>query len=199
MKIILAIPSIRDRGEAWKEVGEKFQRHTCQPLTVEPGFRKGGWCDGLNETWEKHQDADVFICGSDDMEPLDDNWLPPILRFLDEGKYPAPAMHNHDPERGFWIYPGAWELDPVDGTPSKMSTFCVLKKEWLPRVFPLPSNFHYYGDDEIARRLRAIGVECVACPSSVIVHHMDPRGRGAGMGSEGLRMEHDREIFRALG
>lgn len=198
MKIVLAIPTIADRGDAWEEVGEKFQTQTCQPLIVRPAYRPGGWCDGLNEAWEAHPDADVFICGSDDMEPKDANWFPPLLRFLEQGKYPAPKMENHDPVRGYWEYPGTWEPDPVDGTPSKMSTFCVLKGEWLPHVFPLPENFHYYGDDEIARRLRKAGIPCVACPSSVIVHRMESVGRGAGMGSEDVRMAYDREVFESL-
>lgn len=196
-KIVLAIPTIEERGNAWEEVAETFQRHTCQPLTVHPSWRKGGWCDGLNEAWEEHGDASVFICASDDMTPKDDFWLPPLLNFLDQDLYPAPKMENHDPTRGYWEYPGTWG-ESFDGAPSQMSTFCVLKREWLPWVFPLPSNFHYYGDNEIAKRLKRHGIQCVACPSSVIVHRMDQRGRGAGMANEDRRMDFDRAVFEQL-
>ena len=63
--------------------------------------------------------------------------------------------------------------------------------DWLDAVFPLPEDLHYFGDDLIRERLARIGVPCVAVPSSRIHHRWDQRGRGAGAGSEGARMEID--------
>jgi hypothetical protein len=125
------------------------------------------------------------------MCPRDDEWLPPLLRALGRGEFPAPTVV--DPR---WTNYGGHPQPLPDGTPSEFSTFPVLRREWLPLVFPLPDDLHYFGDNLIAARLDRSGIRCVAVASSVIEHACDLRGRGAGAGSEGARMHVDAERYR---
>jgi glycosyl transferase family 2 len=192
--VVVAIPTIKARDNAWEVCAEHWQRFTCQPVTVIPSWAKGGWGAGLNEVWEqvKGDPPDVFVCSSDDMYPADDNWLPPLLRHLVNGAYPAPTVE--DPR--FTNYGGHRKLVP-DGTPSHMSTLPVLAGEWGNTVFPLPPGLSYYADNLIAVKLGMHGIECVAVPSSRIVHGHDPRGRGFGHGTETKAMMAHSRLYSA--
>ena len=192
--VVVAIPTIKARPNAWRECAAAFERHTCQPVTVIPSYAKGGWGAGLNEVWEqvKGDPPDVFVCSSDDMQPIDDNWLPPLLRHLALGAYPAPTVI--DPR---WTNYGGHNKPVADGTPSHMSTFPVLVGEWGNAVFPLPVGLSYYADNLIALKLSLHGIECVAVPSSLIQHTHDQRGRGFGHGSEEKAMRAQSPIYTA--
>jgi hypothetical protein len=194
--VVVAIPTITERGDAWKDCASSFDRHTCQPVTVIPSWAEGGWGAGLNDVWTQVADdpPDVFVCGSDDMHPADDNWLPPLLDALERGAYPAPTVA--DPR---WTNYGGHSKPVPDGTPSHMSTFPVLVGEWGNTVFPLPDALSYYADNLIAVKLARHGIECVAVPSSRIKHlHLDA-GRGFGHGSEQkAMMAHSRLYSAAL-
>ena len=194
--VVVAVPTIEARGDAWREVEARFARHTCQPVQVTPSWAEGGWAAGLNDVWEQVREdpPDVFVCGSDDMYPEDDNWLPPLLDELARGAYPAPTVI--DPR---WTNYGGHQRPVPDGTPSHMSTFPVLHGGWLDAVFPLPADLSYYADNLIAVKLQQAGVECVAVPSSRIRHLHLEAGRGFGLGSEQKAMiEHSRRYTRAL-
>lgn len=194
--VVVAVPTINARGNAWHEVMTRFAKHTCQPVTVIPSWAPGGWAAGLNEVWEqvKHDPPDAFVCGSDDMYPEDDNWLPPLLDALARGAYPAPAVI--DPR---WTNYGGHRTKVADGTPSLMSTFPIILGGWGDAVFPLPDDLSYYADNLIAVKLRQAGIECVAVPSSRIRHLHLRAGRGFGLGSEARAMkEHSLRYTRAL-
>jgi hypothetical protein len=188
----LALPTIDARPGLAEETAAVFRSRTRESLDVVVTREPGGWCAGLNDVWRRRGRAcDVFVCASDDMRPHDEGWLPPLLSALERGELPAPTVI--DPR---WTNYGG-HLQPVpDGTPSEFSTFPVLRRQWLPLVFPLPDDLHYFGDNLIAARLERSGIPCVAVPSSVIDHACDLRGRGAGAGSEGARMDVDAERFR---
>jgi hypothetical protein len=190
----VAIPTIRARRKAWQECEASFARYTCQPVTVIPSYAKGGWGAGLNDVWEQIKDdpPDVLVCSSDDMHPEDDNWLPPLLRHLLNGAYPAPTVI--DPR---WTNYGGFDKPVADGTPSHMSTFPVLAGEWGNTVFPLPEGLSYYADNLIAVKLGLYGIECVAVPSSRIRHLHDPRGRGFGHGDETKAMRAHSRLYTA--
>lgn len=180
-EVVVAIPTIAARGDAWTHARAAFQRHTCQPVRVIPSWAPGGWAAGLNEVWEAIKDdpPQVLVCGSDDMIPEDDNWLPPLLDHIARTTYPAPTVT--DPR--FTNYGG--HLQPVpDGTPAWMSTFPVMAGLWGNALFPLPDDLSYYADNLIAVKLRLKGIECVAVPSSRITHLMLDAGRGFGHGTE---------------
>lgn len=194
--VVVAIPTIAARGEAWQIAREAFDRHTCQPVTVIPSWAPGGWAAGLNEVWEavREDPPEVFVCGSDDMLPEDDNWLPPLLDHMARGTYPAPTVI--DPR---FINYGGHKREVADGTPSWMSTFPVLSGSWGDSVFPLPADLSYYADNLIAVKLRLGGVECVAVPSSRIRHLHLQAGRGFGLGSEDKAMvEHSARYSAVL-
>ena len=192
--VVVAIPTIKARRNAWRECAAAFAERTCQPVTVIPSYAKGGWGAGLNDVWEqvKHDPPDVFVCSSDDMVPADDNWLPPLLRHLALGAYPAPALI--DPR---WTNYGGHAKPVADGTPSHMSTFPVLNGGWCDAVFPLPAGLSYYADNLIAVKLKQAGIECVAVPSSRILHGHDKRGRGFGHGSEQKAMMAHSKLYTA--
>lgn len=183
--IIVAVPTIPERRHLREPVEEAWRHHTCQPIDVMFSEAGTSWCDGLNAIFDQIRDDPplVFVCGSDDMIPSDDNWLPPLLTLMGRGVYPAPLVD--DPR--FTNYGG--HPQPVaDGTPSDMSSFPVLHREWLAAVFPLPAGLMYYGDNLISVLLARAGIPCVACPSSRIRHLHAPEGRGAGYGTEERRM-----------
>lgn len=194
--VVVAIPTIKARGKAWHDCEVAFAAHTCQPVTVIASYAKGGWGAGLNDVWQQvsGDPPDVFVCSSDDMIPEDDNWLPPLLRHLEAGAYPAPTVI--DPR---WTNYGGFDKPVPDGTPSHMSTFPVLVGEWGNAVFPLPPGLSYYADNLIAVKLAQAGIECVAVPSSRIRHAHDQRGRGFGHGTEQkAMMAHSRLYTAAL-
>jgi hypothetical protein len=194
--VVVAVPTIAARGKAWEEAAAAFARYTCQPVAVIPSWAEGSWSAGLNEVWSlvREDPPDVFCCGSDDMLPEDDNWLPPLLDALERGAYPAPTVI--DPR---WTNFGGHDKPVPDGTPSRMSTFPVLNGGWGDAVFPLPDDLSYYADNLIAVKLAESGIECVAVPSSRIRHlHLDT-GRGFGHGSEQkAMMAHSKIYSRAL-
>jgi hypothetical protein len=194
--VVVAVPTIAERGNAWEVAAEHFARFTCQPVEVIPSWREGGWAAGLNEVWEQVREdpPDVFCCSSDDMWPANDNWLPPLLDALRAGAYPAPTVE--DPR---WTNYGGHSKPVPDGTPSLMSTFPVLHGGWGDAVFPLPDDLSYFADNLIAVKLSLAGIECVSVPSSRIIHGHDPRGRGFGLGSEQkAMMVHSRRYTVAL-
>ena len=183
--IIVALPTIVERGDAWQSIAAKWYERTPEPVVCVPSWRKGSWCDGLNEVWENHGDiATLFICGSDDMVPRD-GWLEAVKSFLDEGII-APQVHDPRFSR--------WGPEVKDGDKVEMSSFPIISKKWLSRVFPLPSGLHYYGDNLISDRAGST----IAVPSCVIDHLMDERGRGAGMGDETTRMRHDKSLYKKV-
>lgn len=195
-RIVVAIPTIEARAELCTVTIEAWHRHTCQPVETITSHAAGGWAAGLNDVWAQVRDPApaVFVCASDDMQPADDNWLPPLLDVMSRGAYPAPCVI--DPR--FTNYGG--HLNPVpDGTPSDMSSFPVLHGQWGDSVFPLPQGLSYYADNLIAVKLARIGIPCVAVPSSRIEHLWAPEGRGFGLGSEEAAMiEHSRRYTEAL-
>lgn len=186
--VVVAIPTITERGEAWQEVADAW--YECTPreaIICVPSWRKGSWAAGLNEVWEQHPKPDIFVCGSDDMTPTP-GWLEAVKPFIHKA---CIAPQVHDPRFSRWT-------DEADGTETRMSSFPILAGKFLHHVFPLPPELHYYSDDLISDRLRAAGIPTVAVPSCVINHGFDERGRGAGMGDESVRMAHDKRIYRSL-
>lgn len=120
------------------------------------------------------------------MEPSSDEWLPQIQPWLDKGFFPVPRVS--DPR--FENFGGPRHPQEVvgDGCPTYMSTFPILKGEWLPTVFPLPPGQHYFADNWISAALYLAGVKAVAVPSCRILHMHAMEGRGAGYGSENSRL-----------
>lgn len=188
MRIVIALPTIEERGDAWKDVAQAWIQNTPQPVATEPSWRKPTWAAGLNEVWENHPDAELFICGSDDMTP-EKGWFEAVLPWLGKGII-APQVHDPRFSR--------WDASTADGTETRMSSFPIIAGEFLSSVFPLPPELHYYSDDLISDKARKAGIPTIAVPSCVIHHSFDERGRGAGMGSEEARMAHDRAIYRAI-
>lgn len=195
-RIVIAMPTIPERAELALETAAAWQLHTCQPVEVIPSHAPGGWAAGLNAIWAQVRDPapDVFVCASDDMQPADGNWLPPLLDYLHRGVYPAPCVI--DPR---FINHGG-HLRPVpDGTESQMSSFPVMSGQWGDVVFPLPDDLSYYADNLIAVKLARAGIPCVAVPSSRIRHLWAQEGRGFGEGSEEQAMRaHSERYTRAL-
>jgi len=198
MKVVIAIPTIEARGDAWAGAGTEWIRHTCQPINVIPSWRPGSWSAGLNEVWEQHPDADVFVCGSDDMLPANDFWLPPALAHLEKNECPVPTVFDPRMTTHGGTQDTYWDGPPTEGAPARMTNFPILKGEWLDKVFPMPEELHYYSDNEIGERLKKAGIPLVTCLDIQITHTWDERGRGAGHGSEEARMQHDRQIYRAM-
>lgn len=185
-RVVLAIPTIPERPGHAERTAQAWTERTPE-ATVEAIISTAGetWAAGLNDVYEqvKHDPPAVFICGSDDMWPADERWLPCVLPWLEQGIFPAPRVD--DPR--FVNYGG--HLQPVpDGTPSDMSSFPILRGDWLDTVFPLPEDLHYYSDNLLAARLFLTGVSCVAAPACRIIHLHAQEGRGAGYGSENMRL-----------
>lgn len=198
--IVVAIPTIAERGDLAEQTAAAWHLHTCQPVRTVISAAGDSWAAGLNDVWQqvRHLEPDVFVCGSDDMVPDDDNWLPPLLEYLAQGMFPAPCVV--DPR--FTNYGG--HRSPVDdGTSSDGSSFPVIAGGWGDLIFPLPPDLHYYADNLFAVLLERAGHPCVAVPSSRIRHLWAREGRGAGFGDESTRMLVDTvrytETLQALG
>lgn len=184
-RIVIAVPTITERRHRRGDVAAAWQRHTCQPVDVIFSEAGHSWASGLNDVWAqvRNDPPTIFVCGSDDMVPADDSWLPPLAHWISQGMFPAPCVI--DPR--FTNHGG--HLVPVDdGTPSEMSSFPVIAGVWGDEVFPLPEDLHYYADNLITVKLARAARPCVAVPSSRIQHLWATEGRGAGAGSEEQRM-----------
>lgn len=202
MKITLAIPTNGQRHDQLDKTIQAWVSQTAEPIEIFVTTAGDTWAAGLNDAWRAHPDSDIFIAGSDDMYP-EGEWLPMVEQALREGFSPVPLMK--DPR--FLIQGGviASEERP-DRSESHMTNFPVLKGEWLSSVFPIEQlwcpqhqqheDLHYCSDDLISDRLHDIGVKTVYVKDFVIVHTWDERGRGAGMGSEDVRLSHDRVIYK---
>ena len=189
MRVVLACPTIPVRVHRRPDLErlwhERTPDHDLEIIYSEAGTT---WGDGLNDVYEQVRARlpDVLICGSDDMYPGDERYLPAVLPWLEKNLYPAPKVE--DPR--FVNYGGHPHPVP-DGTPGDMSTFPILRGDWLPLVFPLPEGLHYFSDNLIAALLAVAGVSCVAVPSCRIIHAHAKEGRGAGFGSENMRLHID--------
>ena len=182
--VVVAIPTIIERGDAWKEVAEMWEALSPE-VTVVPSWRKGTWAAGLNEVWESHKG--LFVCASDDMAPLP-GWYQAVEPWLEKG---IVAPQVHDPRFS------KWDPGTPDGFETEMSSFPIIGESFLGAIFPLPEELHYFTDDLISLRARQAGIPTIAVPSCEIVHCPDLRGRGAGM-SEKDRMDHDRKLYESL-
>lgn len=195
-RTVIAIPTIPARRHLHERVEAAWLEHTCQPVDVVFSEAGDSWCAGLNDIWAQVRDPApaIFVLGSDDMIPADDNWLPPLLDSIERGTLGAPCVI--DPR--FTNYGG--HLEPVpDGTPSDMASFIVISGMWGDTVFPLPDDLHYFGDNLVCVLLARAGIPCVAVPSSRIRHLCAEEGRGAGCGDEAARMLVDSRTYtRAL-
>jgi hypothetical protein len=191
LRIVVAMPTVPERSDACAEASADWRRLTPVPVEVVTSLVPGGWCAGLNDVWRRRRGADLFVCASDDMVPENEGWLEPLLTQLRRGVMPVPCVI--DPR---WTNYGGFDEPVPDGTPSPRCTFPILAGGWLDIAFPLPDDLHYFGDDLIRDRLLHAGIPSVAVPSSRIRHHFDQRGRGAGAGSEGARMEIDSPRYR---
>ena len=65
-----------------------------------------------------------------------------------------------------------------------MSTFPILRGDWLKIAFPLPDDLHYYSDSLIAARIYKAGIPAVAVPSCRIIHLHAHEGRGLSARTE---------------
>lgn len=200
--ILIAIPTNGQRPDALERTMQMWTERTPAQVTFHVTTYGSSWCAGLNDAYRAHPDAETFIAASDDMYPENDLWLEIVTESLDRDESPVPLML--DPR--FTLYAGCRYL-VQEGAPVGMTNFPVLKNRWLKPVFeggmpkgrgkfkPLSDDLHYYGDNEIADRLHAIGVPTVARLGFVIRHEYDERGRGAGYKSEDARMQHDRKVY----
>lgn len=189
MRVVIAIPTILARpGLAERTADVWHQRTPGHDLTTIITTEGESWAAGLNHVAAAIADdpPDVLACGSDDMIPADEQWLHHAATWLEQGMYPAPRVD--DPR--FVNYGGHRHPVP-DGTPAGMSTFPLIRGDWLDYVFPLPPDLHYYSDNLIALKLHRAGIQCVAAPACRILHLHAPEGRGAGYGTENTRLHID--------
>lgn len=186
----MAIPTIDARPNRAFVTAIDWERKTCFHADIRSISSTAGttWAAGLNHIWEQVRDdpPDVFVCGSDDMVPHDDRWLPAVLPWLNQNFYPAPRVS--DPRFENYAGPDHPGIIVPDGTPTFMSTFPILAGSWLDHVFPLPDDLHYFADNLLAVKLMRAGVDTVAVPSCRIIHQHAQEGRGAGYGSENNRL-----------
>lgn len=192
MKVLIAIPTIDARPGLAEKTADRW-RELTPGADVETIISTAGdsWGDGLNDVVSQlHMTStDVLICGSDDMVPADDLWLPTVQPWLAAACFPVPRVD--DPRFVNYGGPDHPSIQVEDGTPTTMSTFPILRGDWLPRVFPLPDGLHYFADNLISALLWRDGIQAVAVPSCRILHLHAQEGRGAGYGSENTRLHID--------
>lgn len=203
--IVVAIPTIKARGDAWEDVAQAWQDMTPEPVLCVPSWREGGWAQGLNEVWEDvGSTADVFVAGSDDMIPSE-GWFEAATKHLEAGECPVPTVVSDDGNRRMVTHGGTqdsyWGDDLREGAPARMTNFPIIRGDWLAHIFPYRKEApqHYCADDYIGDCLRAAGVSLVTCLDITITHTWDERGRGSGMGDESTRLAFDREVYKRLG
>lgn len=189
MKVVLAVPTIPARRERLPGL-EQLWRDRTPEAELEIIYSEAGesWAAGLNDVWSqvRNDPPEVFVLGSDDMIPGDERWLPNAHYWLTFGKVPAPTVE--DPR--FTSF-GGFPHHVPDGTPSEMTAFIIIDGKWGDDVFPLPADLHYFSDNAACYLLTRAGHEIVAVPTCRIIHAHAQEGRGAGYGSENMRLHID--------
>jgi len=192
MRVLLAVPTIPERFPR-REGLEKLWRERTPEAELEIVYSEAGttWGDGLNAIYEQVRDdpPDVFVCGSDDMCPADERWEPALRMWLDKGYFTVPRVD--DPRFVNYGSSLGAHVQVEDGAPADMSTFPILKGEWLDKVFPVPEGLHYFCDGFISLMAHLNGIRAVAVPSCRIIHMHAMEGRGAGYPSENFRLHID--------
>lgn len=188
-RVVIAVPTIPERRERHAGV-EAFWRDRTPEHHVDVVFSEAGksWGAGLNDVYQqvKADPPDFFVCGSDDMVPADERWLPSAELWMERACYVCPRVD--DPRFVNYGSADGPHVRVEDGAPGDMSTFPILRGDWLELAFPLPDDLHYFADSLIAARIYKAGIRAVAVPSCRIIHLHAPEGRGAGYGSENTRL-----------
>lgn len=192
MRVLLACPTIPERFPR-REGLEKLWRERTPEADLEIVYSEAGttWGDGLNDIYEQVRDnpPDLFVCGSDDMCPADERWEPSLRMWLDAGYFTVPRVD--DPRFVNYGSSEGAHVEVQDGAPADMSTFPILKGEWLDKVFPVPEGLHYFADSWISLMCWRAGIKAVAVPTCRILHMHAKEGRGAGYENENTRLHVD--------
>lgn len=196
-RLVIAIPTLPEGGAHRRaDVEDAWDRHTCEPIAVIFSESRETWCAGLNSVWEQVRDPapGLFVLGSDDMVPADDNWLPPLVQYIERGVLPAPRVVDSTS-----VSDGGHPKQMPDGASSDLASFIVIDGEWGDTVFPLPEALHYFGSNLVCARLWHAGITCAAVPDSRIMRLSTMQVESARSQTEEIRRRVDAERYaRAL-
>jgi len=154
-------------------------------------------CCGI--AWQKlakKATGDILHFTADDLE-VHEGWWQPLVEACEKNLLPAPVVLNPN---GTVQSAGGdlaasncllttvrddWAEVPFTPVPT------LTRKQW-DKIGTLP--IHYFTDVWVSYRGRQLGIETVLRTGSVITHHNEAAGRGAGM-SQGQRVQGDSQVF----
>jgi glycosyltransferase involved in cell wall biosynthesis len=115
--------------------------------------------------------GDYIHLTADDIEPHE-GWLEAGIASLDRGELPAARVLHGDGS----LQSCGDELDREDGFVTEISRIPFLTRELVDAIFPIPP-IHYYTDNIISDRARALGWPTVVNRSYQFTHYLASEGR----------------------
>lgn len=166
----IVLPTVAGREESLERCIEAYRR-TSPPDTVIHVIRDEPTCGAAwNAGLEKVRGEFVHF-SADDLEPHA-GWLAAALAIVHSGALPAPRVLNADGS----LQSCGDVVELPDGAPTTFSRIPFLPTAIARGIFPI-SPIHYYTDNIVSDRARALGLEPRVARGYLFTHHHEPAGR----------------------
>ena len=165
--ISVVIPTISGREASFEMVCAAYRRTDVELVSVKD---YPSWSAGCNAAIGQTT-GDVIHFGADDLEPVP-GWDAAALECLSAGEIPAAQVWDHR-------LGGPCANEAEDGPAGSLTAFSrvpSLTREMADRIGPWPT-FHYYADNWIGDKARALGYPIRVTAGYSFIHHWHPVGR----------------------
>lgn len=187
--VSIIVPTVPGREDHYQRCTSAYVERAARPFEIITEYDH----PTVGRAWQAGADkavGDYIHLTCDDLEPME-GWDTAAIAACDDGCLPAPRVVN--------ATTGAHESRPVwgaefgDGTDCGISVIPFMSRAQWEKIRPLFLG-HYYTDDFISERGRALGWRPLMVNGYSFRHHWAQHRRGAGM-TEAQRMTHDHEQF----
>jgi len=170
MNVSVIIPTIASREESLERTITSYATHTpggfeCIVIRDKPTCGIA-WNEGVGLATQPY----VHLT-ADDIE-AHEGWLEAGIASLERGELPAARILNGDGS----LQSCGDEHDRPEGFVTEIARIPLLTRELAQQIFPIPP-LHYYTDNIVSDRARALGWPTVVNRSYLFTHHLAGEGR----------------------
>lgn len=171
MKLSVIIPTIAERAMSFERTMNSYARF-CPEEGVEFIVIRDkptcgiAWNEGVTMA-----SGDYVHLTADDIEPHE-GWIEAGIASLARGELPAARILHGDGS----LQSCGDEHDREDGFVTEISRIPFLTRELVEQIFPI-APIHYYTDNIVSDRGRALGWPTVVNRSYLFTHHLAGEGR----------------------
>jgi hypothetical protein len=185
------MPTIAGREEMYQHCRQAYEEQGCGPHQLEFITEHGHHAVGM--AWQaggSKATGDYIHLTNDDCEPRP-GWWQAAIEAVEAGNVPCPMVYGVD---GTPQSPPVWGQVAPDWTPVHVMTVPFMSRAQWEKIQPL-FTAHYFTDNFITDRAVAAGWPCVLRIGYAFTHLWAQHGRGAWLGSENARLDHDRPLY----